>query len=121
MKINNIIVDKSFQFSLRILKLVPYLRDRKIEHVLLNQLLKSGTSIGANIEEAIGGSSKNDFIYKLEIANREARETRYWLRLFKEGELMDIKLATSFINDCDEILRILSSIIKSTKFSTNTI
>ncbi len=116
MKHNNIIVEKSFQFSLRILKLVPYLRDRKIEHVLLNQILKSGTSIGANVEEAIGGSSKNDFIYKLEIANREARETRYWLRLFKDGDLLEDKLAISFIQDCDELLRILSSIIKSTKY-----
>jgi len=62
----NLIAEKSFQFSIRILKLVPYLKDRKIELVLLNQILKSGTSIGTNVEEAIGGSSKNDFIYKLD-------------------------------------------------------
>ena len=62
----NLIAEKSFQFSIQILKLVPYLKNRKIEHVLLNQILKSGTSIGTNVEEAIGGSSKNDFIYKLD-------------------------------------------------------
>ena len=115
---HNIVAEKSFQFSLRILKLVPYLKEWKIEHVLINQILKSGTSIGANVEDAIGGSSKNDFIYKLEIANRAARETRYWLRLFMEGDLMEDKFAISFIEGCDELLRILSSIIKSTKYPT---
>lgn len=86
---------------------------------MCTQLLRSGTSIGANIEEAIGGSSRKDFIYKLEIAYREARETKYWLRLLKEAELLDSKLADSFIVDCEEILKILAAILNSSKKSTN--
>ncbi|MBS1639663.1 MAG: four helix bundle protein [Bacteroidetes bacterium] len=118
MKNDNIILEKSFQFSLRIIKLFNYLRSKKIEKELCTQLLKSGTSIGANIEEAIGGSSRKDFIHKLEIAYREARETRetrYWLRLLKESGLLEIKLADSLINDCEELLKILSAIINSSK------
>jgi four helix bundle protein len=86
---------------------------------LCTQLLRSGTLIGANIEEAIGGSSRKDFIYKLEIAYREARETKYWLRLLKEAELLDSKLADSFIVDCEEILKILAAILNSSKKPTN--
>ncbi len=115
MKENNIILEKSFQFSLRILKLFQHLREQKVERDLCTQLLRSGTSIGANVEEAIGGSSRKDFIHKLEISYREARETRYWLRLLKEGELLDEKFAISFIADCDEIIKILSAIINSSK------
>lgn len=77
------ILEKSFQFSLRILKLFRHLRDNKVKRELCSQLLRSGTSIGANIEAAIGGSSRKDFTHKLEIAYREARETKYWIRLFK--------------------------------------
>lgn len=115
MKEQNIILEKSFQFSLRIVKRFQHLRDKKVERVLCSQLLRSGTSIGANIEEAIGGSSKKDFIHKLEIAYREARETKYWLRLLKESELLENKLAVSFITDCEELLKILSAIINSSK------
>ena len=115
MKENNIILEKSFQFSLRILKLFQHLREIKVERDLCTQLLRSGTSIGANVEEAIGGSSRKDFIHKLEIAYREARETKYWLRLLKESELLEEKLAISFIIDCEEILKILSAIINSSK------
>ena len=86
---------------------------------MCTQLLRSGTLIGANIEEAIGGSSRKDFIYKLEIAYREARETKYWLRLLKEAELLDSKLADSFIVDCEEILKILAAILNSSKKPTN--
>ena len=93
MKTNNIIIEKSFQFSLRIVKLFSHLRGKKVERDLCTQLLRSGTSIGANVEEAIGGSSRKDFIYKLEIAYREARETKYWLRLLNESDLLDTKLA----------------------------
>lgn len=115
MKEDNIIVDKSFQFGLRIVKLFLHLKQKKVERDLCTQLLRSGTSIGANIEEAVGGSSRKDFIHKLEIAYREARETRYWLRLLKESDLLEIKLANSFIEDCEEILKILTSIINSSK------
>ena len=120
MKQDNLIATKSFEFSLRVLKLVPYLRERNVEKVLLSQILKSGTSIGANIEEAIGGSSKKDFIYKMEIAYRESRETKYWLRLFKDGGLLDNNLADSFIEDCNEIQKILSAILTSSKSLSTT-
>lgn len=119
MKEQNIIQEKSFQFSLRILKLFKYLRQQKVERDLCTQLLRSGTSIGANVEEAIGGSSRKDFIHKLEISYRETRETKYWLRLLKEGELLESKFADSFLIDCDEILKILAAIINSSKGSSN--
>ena len=77
--------------------------------------MDSGTSIGANVEEAIGGSSRKDFINKLQISYREARETRYWLRLLREGEILEKKLADSFLKDCDEIIAILTSILNSSK------
>jgi four helix bundle protein len=115
MKTKNVIVDKSFQFSLRVVKLYTHLKRNRIEKELALQLLRSGTSIGANVEEAIGGVSKKDFLNKLGVAYKEARETSYWLRLFRESNLLEIKLADSFIKDCDEILKILGSIIKSSK------
>ena len=118
MKEDNIIVSKSFQFGLRIVKLFLHLREKKIERDLCSQLLRSGTSIGANIEEAVGGSSRKDFIHKLEIAYREAREVRYWLRLLKDSNLLEIQLAESFITDCEEILKILTSILNSSKSTT---
>ena len=102
MKENNIIQEKSFKFSLRIMKLFRHLRGSKVERELYSQLLKSGTSIGANIEEAIGASSRKDFIAKLAISYREARETNYWLRLLKGDGVLDEKLAESFLADCTE-------------------
>ena len=119
MKEDNIILNKSFQFGLRVIKLFNHLRKKKVERDLCLQLLRSGTSIGANIEEALGGSSKKDFIHKLEIAYREARETNYWLRLFKESNLLEDKIADSFINDCTELLKLLTTIIKSSKNSSD--
>ena len=115
MKTENLILQKSFQFGLRIVKLFALLKQNKVERDLALQILRSGTSIGANIEEAMGGSSKKDFIYKLEIAYREARETKYWLRLFKEGNLLESKLADSFLTDCEEIIKILTVILKTSK------
>lgn len=78
---SNIILDKSYNFALRIVKLYMHLRGEKVERELLIQLLKSGTSIGANVEEAVGAQSKSDFIHKTGIAYKESRETSYWLRL----------------------------------------
>jgi four helix bundle protein len=78
------------------------------------QLLRSGTSIGANVEEAMGASSRKDFVHKLRIAYREARESRYWIRLLKESGLLEEKLASSILTDCEEINRILIAIINST-------
>ena len=119
MKENNVILDKSFQFGLRIVKLFRYLREKKIERELCIQLLKSGTSIGANVEEAVGGTTKRDFIFKLSIAYKEARETRYWLRIFRESRFIDDKLAVSFIGDCEELIKILTVILNSSKQQDN--
>ena len=115
MKEENIILDKSFKFGLRILKLYLHLKKRKVDTGLCSQVLDSGTSIGANVEEAVGGSSRKDFINKLQIAYKEARETRYWLRLLKEGEMLEKKLADSFLKDCDELIAILTAILNSSK------
>ena len=115
MKAENIILDKSFKFGLRILKLYIHLRKKKVDGGLCSQILDSGTSIGANVEEAVGGSSRKDFINKLQIAYKESRETRYWLRLLKEGEILEKKLADSFLKDCDEIIAILTAILNSSK------
>lgn len=115
MKEQNTILDKTFQFGLRIIKLHLYLRNKKVDRILISQLLRSGTSVGANTEEAIGGSSKRDFVQKLRIAYRETRETKYWLRLLKESNLLEEKLANSLIKDCDEILKILTAIINASK------
>jgi four helix bundle protein len=91
------------------------LKKKKIESGLCSQILSSGTSIGANVEEAIGGSSRKDFINKLQIAYREARETSYWLRLLRDGQLLEKKLAESFLKDCEEIIKILTAILNSSK------
>jgi len=115
LKAENVILDKSFKFGLRILKLYIHLRKKKVDSGLCSQILDSGTSIGANVEEAVGGSSRKDFINKLQIAYREARETRYWLRLLRDGDLLEKKLADSFLKDCDEIIAILTAILNSSK------
>ncbi len=94
MKEENVILDKSFAFALRILKLYLFLRKKKVDPGLCSQILDSGTAIGANVEEAMGGASRKDFINKMQIAE-EVRETKYWLRLIKE-RLIDKKLADSF-------------------------
>jgi len=115
MKDENVILDKSFAFALRILKLYLFLRKKKVDLGLCSQVLDSGTGIGANVEEAIGGASRKDFINKMQIAYKEARETRYWLRLLKESDLLEKKLAESFLKDCEVILKILTTILNSSK------
>ncbi len=107
MKQNNLIQEKSFNFALRIIKLSNYLRENKNEFVLSKQLLRSGTSIGANIEEALGGYSPSDFKFKLTIAYKEARETHYWIRLLNESGFLIKKQSDSMLNDCEEILKLL--------------
>lgn len=87
----------------------------KKEFVLSRQILKSGTSIGANSEEAQGAQSKKDFVAKVFIAYKEAKETHYWLRLFRDTNLLDKKLTTSLLKDCNELIRIIVAILKSSK------
>jgi len=118
-KEENIILTKTYDFGLRILKLYLHLRKNKVEIGLCSQLLNSDTSIGANVEEAVGGSSRKDFINKLQTAYKEARETKYWLRLLKDSKLIERKLSDSFLKDCEEIIRILTSILNSSKGSGN--
>ena len=106
---------KSFQFSIRIVRLYKHLRSTKKEFVLSKQLLRSGTSIGANIAEAQQAQSRADFISKLNIALKETAETDYWLRLLHATEYLDDHEFTSVYDDCSEIGKMLTSIIKSTK------
>lgn len=113
----NIIQIKSFQFAVRIIKLYIHLSKTKKEFVLSKQILRSGTSIGANVEEAIGAQSKKDFIAKLSIAYKESRETKYWLRLLNETNFISKEEFNSIINDLEEILRILGKIQKTSKNS----
>ena len=112
---DNILLSKSYKFALRTIKLFQYLSNEKKEFVLSKQVLRSGTSIGANIEEAHQGESKADFIHKLSIANKEAFETHYWLRLLRDSDLLEAKIAASLLTDCEELQKILVSSIKSAK------
>jgi len=106
----SIIQGKSYKFSIRIIKLYQFLKTEKREFVLANQILRCGTSIGANVDEASGGQSKRDFLHKLTIAYKEARETSYWLRLLKDTEFINEKMFESLKLDCDEILKIITKI-----------
>jgi four helix bundle protein len=106
----NVVKEKSYEFALKIVHLSQNLNDKK-EFVLAKQILKSGTSIGANVEEAIGGQSKKDFRAKLFIAYKEARETHYWLRLLKDSEIISQKNADNLIRDIYELKKILGAIL----------
>lgn len=115
MKTDNPIQTKSYAFALRIVKLYQHLCDEKKEFILSKQVVRSGTSIGANVEEAIGGQSNRDFLSKMSIAYKEARETHYWLRILRDSDILDANQAESAIKDCDELLKLSGSIIKTTK------
>ena len=115
MKVDNPIQTKSYAFALRMVKLYRYLCVEKKEFVLSKQIVRSGTSIGANVEEAIGGQSKKDFLSKMGIAYKEARETHYWLRLLRDCNVLDPKQAESIMEDCEELLKLSGSIIRTVK------
>ncbi|MGV3529056.1 MAG: four helix bundle protein [Flavisolibacter sp.] len=117
MKEQNVILEKSYQFALRTIKLFMLLKKQQVERTLLVQLLKAGTSIGANTEEAVGAQTKKDFITKLSIAYKEAREAHYWLRLLRDASLLEPKLAASFLADAEELKKILAAILKTAKSS----
>ena len=118
---NNIILDKSFNFATRVVKLYKYLTIEKKEYVLSKQLLRCGTSIGANINEAQAGQSKADFIAKMSIASKEARESKYWMDLLIKTNYLNIedKHTKSLQNDIKEIIKLLTSIVKSCQESKN--
>ena len=111
----NIIQEKTEAYASRIVRLYIYLRDVKHEQTLSKQILRSGTSIGANTAESRNAQSKADFINKLSIALKEANETEYWLMLLKETEYLSQNEYDSIITDCRELLKLLISIIKTTK------
>ncbi|MFO7722884.1 MAG: four helix bundle protein [Bacteroidales bacterium] len=110
----NVIQEKSYLFALSIIKLYQELRLRK-EYELGKQVLRSGTSIGANIEESIGAQSDRDFFSKMNIAHKEARETYYWLRLLKDAEIISQKSASTLLFECNELIKLSASIITTIK------
>jgi four helix bundle protein len=112
---DNLVHAKSFAFAIRIVRLYQLLAQKKKEFVLSKQLLRSGTSIGANVEEAIGAQSKPDFLSKMSIAYKEARETSYWLRLLKDTGYLTQAEFDSIHADAEELCRIIASIQKTTK------
>ncbi len=109
------IQDKSFSFSIRIVNLCKYLQENQKEYILSKQLMRSGTSIGANIAEAQQAQSKADFVHKVNIALKEAYETNYWLRLLYATDYINSKEYESIIRDCTELEKLLIAITKSAK------
>ncbi len=115
MKENNIVENKSFDFSVRIVNLYKYLTATRQEYVMSKQLLRSGTSIGANISEAQQAQSPMDFLSKMSIALKESYESDYWLRLLRKTEYLNDDEYKSIITDCRNLTKLLVSIVKSTK------
>lgn len=107
----NLVQEKSYAFASRIVKAYKFLTAEKREYILSKQLLRCGTSIGANVEEAIAGVSRADFVHKLTISAKECRETSYWLRLLHDNDFLPTPLFDSLHSQNTELLRILTSII----------
>jgi four helix bundle protein len=108
----SIVKQRSYEFALRIVKLCMQLKnDRHYE--ISSQILRSGTSIGANIEEALAGHSRKDFFFKMAIASKEARETNYWLRLIRDAEMFDREHIERLISESNELVLMLTSIVKT--------
>ena len=111
----NVVLEKSYEFAVQIVRLYQQISSVKKEYVLSKQLLKSGTAIGANVEEAIGGVSKKDFANKLGIAYKEARETKYWLRLLHDTNYIDKESFQTMFDLCEELLKLLYTIINKSR------
>ena len=109
--------ERSYAFALRTIKLAKRLQRDQLGTVLWRQLLRSGTSVGANVEEAQAAQSKRDFVHKISIARKEAHENHYWLRLFRDGELAPKGTLDNLIGEADQLVRILSSIVKTAERS----
>ena len=112
---DNVIKTKSFNFAVRIINLYKYLTDKKNEYVLSKQLLRSGTSIGANVAEAEQAQSKPDFVSKMNIALKETSETKYWIKLLQATDYLSKEESNSILDDCVELEKILVKIVKSSK------
>ena len=110
MRTNTILI-KSFNFALRIIRLSRKLQQQR-EFAISNQLLRAGTSIGAQVEEAQAGQSRRDFVAKMAIASKEARESRYWLRLLEKSDIVDVDVSAE-LRDVEELIRILTAIVKT--------
>ena len=111
----SILKNKSQAFALRIIKMYKYLCDEQKEYVLSKQVLRSGTSIGANIAEAFYAQSEADFIAKLHISRKEAGETIYWIELLRDASYLDNHKSASILKDCEELMKLLTSSIKTIK------
>ena len=110
----SIVTEKSYAFALLVIALYKKLIAQN-EYVISRQLLKSGTSIGANVEEAIAGQSRADFLSKMSIASKEARETNYWLRLLRDSSLVGLSPIEDVLAESEELVKILSAIVKTTR------
>ena len=119
MQKQNIAKEKSKKFALRIVRLYQYLTNEKKEFVLSKQILRSGTSIGANLAESICAMTEKDFVSKIYIALKEAEETLYWLDLLQDADFIDEKSYTSIYSDCQEIAKILTKTIKTIKINNS--
>ena len=115
MKEDNQVLQKSKAFAVRIIRLSQHLTEEKKEKVLSRQVLRSGTSIGANVKEAVRGQSTADFLSKMQIALKEASETEYWLELLAETDYLSEKASDSVLNDCRELIRVITAIVRTTK------
>jgi four helix bundle protein len=115
----SVVRDKSFAFALRVIRLCQNLQEQKREYVISKQLLRSGTAIGALIREADQAESRADFIHKMAIALKEANETEYWVELLQETNYIEPEDGISMRADLTELLRLLTSIVKSTRANTN--
>lgn len=114
----NEVRDQSYAFALRIVRLAQRLRELK-EFELAAQILRAGTSIGANVEEALAGISRADFIAKMSIASKEARETHYWLRILRDAKIVSAEEIEPMLAECESLLRILTAIVKTSQSSPN--
>lgn len=115
------ITERTFEFAVRIVKLCQAVEAKSaVNRTIINQLVRSGTSAGANVEESQAGQSRADFVHKLEIALKELRETRYWLRLLVAVQIMPEAKLQSLIDESDELLKILAKIVVTTKKNTRT-
>jgi four helix bundle protein len=114
---DNVVMDKSFAFAVKIVKLVKLIQDQKKEYLLTKQLIRSGTSIGANIREGNNAESKADFIHKLSISQKECSETIYWLELLKETDYITIAQFENVQGDAVELIKMLTAILKTSKLN----
>jgi len=114
---DSIITQKTYDFALRVVKMYQHLSQEKREFVLSKQVLRLGTSIGANVVEAQGAISKKDFSAKISIAYKEALETKYWLKLLLDSDYIEEKAFRSIFDDCEEVCKILYAILKKTRMN----